>query len=85
MKWEMKDTVDAMLSNDPEENLIAEWVQAKIRFENIRRKILKSETFDDKDADFFMLKDKLHYMAGYIVSLEKEALKKGIDLYQYDI
>lgn len=80
---ELKDTVELMNSDDYKERLKAEYYQTKIRYDSLRKMLIKLEA---KTIDFepvsgsSVLEDQLYYMENYLRVLEVRAEIEKIEL-----
>lgn len=80
---ELKDTIELMNSSDWKERFIAEYLQAKIRYEKLHNLIVKREV---NKCDFNTpislesWKTQVSHMGLYIYELEKQAVLHGIEL-----
>ena len=80
---ELKDTIELMRSNDYKERFKAEYLQAKIRYNNLHKMLVKYEagTLNFKPScDISILEDQAYYMGMYLKTLEVRAEIEDIDL-----
>ena len=80
---ELKDTVQAMLSQDYKERFRAEYHQLKIRYKKLDEMLtkLESETLDFvPSCPFELLDEQRTVMSEYIAVLEVRASLEGFDL-----
>ena len=80
---ELKDTIEMMNSTDYKERFKAEYYQTKIRYEKLRKMIVKYEagTLDfTPTCHLDLLKNQKGSMGGYLYSLEVRAEIEGIEL-----
>lgn len=84
---ELKETIDLMLSSNYKERFIAEYRQAKIRYEKLKNfcNKIEVETMLDKEATkhdcpLQLLREQQKYMGLYLSILEKRALIENIKL-----
>ena len=85
---ELNHTIDLMTSEDYRNRFIAEYWQAKIRYEKLTRFIRKIEiakltgTEPPKyDCPLTLLEDQKYYMECYLDILEKRAIVENINVY----
>ena len=80
---ELKDTIDGMLSDCYKERFIAEYQQAKIRWQKLNTMLIK---YMDGELDFtpksniLTLVNQATIMQSYIITLEIRAEQEGIKL-----
>ena len=80
---ELKDTISMMNSSDYKDRFIAEYLQAKIRYEKLHKMVVK---YDAKTLDFKpscsieLLKEQKKHMGNYLYCLEVRAEIEGISL-----
>ena len=80
---ELRDTVDLMTSDDYKERFVAEYLQTKIRYNNLHRMIVKMEagTLEfTPDTSILILKNQKSFMGQYLNQLEIRAEIEGIPL-----
>ena len=80
---ELKDTIDAMSSDDYKERFKAEYYQTKIRYDKLHKMVVKYEagTIDFKpNTSLNQLKQQLAGMGQYLYILELRAEIEHIDL-----
>lgn len=84
---ELKETIDLMLSSNYKERFIAEYRQAKIRYEKLKNfcNKIEVETMLGKevtkhDCPLQLLREQQKYMGLYLSILEKRALIENIKL-----
>lgn len=80
---ELKDTVELMISTDWKDRFIAEYLQAKIRYEKLHKLIVKRDVGKhgfNTPIPFKSWKAQARYMGMYLYELEKQAEIHGIDL-----
>jgi hypothetical protein len=80
---ELKETVELMNSDDYKERFKAEYYQTKIRYDNLRKMIIKCEakTLDfEPTCEISVLEDQLYYMENYLRVLEVRAEIEKIEL-----
>jgi len=80
---ELSDTIDLMSSDDYKERFIAEYLQTKIRYNNLHRMIVKYDAgtlnFEIK-TPILILKNQKSFMGQYLNQLEIRAEIEGITL-----
>ena len=80
---ELKETVELMKSSDYKERFKAEYLQVKIRYEKLRKMLVKLDAgtldFTPKCTKVLLLEQK-RYMSEYIRCLEVRAEVEGIEL-----
>lgn len=80
---ELRDTIDLMSSDDYKERFIAEYLQTKIRYNNLHRMIVKYDAgtlnFELK-TPILILKNQKSFMGQYLNQLEIRAEIEGITL-----
>ena len=83
VEFDLKDTIDLMNSEDYKDRFKAEYLQTKIRYEKLRRMMIKKEAgtlnFEPKCPDE-VLNSQLYYMEEYLKQLEVRAEIETIDL-----
>lgn len=96
MKYELKDTIEAMTSKDYKERFIAEFIQTKIRYEKLKNLLnthnakdfiakAKSEEFQDfMKCPIGLLENQLELMNNLLRLYETRAWIEGIDLTPYE-
>lgn len=80
---ELKNTVEMMNSADYKERFLAEYFQAKIRYDNLDAMTVKYEAgtlLFTPDCSIELLKEQKMYMGNYIRCLKIRAEIEGIDL-----
>lgn len=80
---ELKDTIGLMLSDDYKDRFRAEYYQTKVRYNKLRKMIVKHEAGKlgfELDNPIDLLKDQKAIMGQYLYTLEVRALIEGIDL-----
>ena len=80
---ELKDTVELMNSDDYKERFKAEYLQTKIRYNNLHSMLIKHEagTLDFKPTcPIAKLQEQKRYMSEYLRCLEVRAAIEDIDL-----
>lgn len=89
---ELKDTVEAMNSNDYKSRFIAEYQQTKIRYEKLKNfcnrievaRMVHNFTIEpEHDCPLELLKEQQKYMGLYLSCLEKRAIIEKINLDEY--
>jgi hypothetical protein len=80
MKMEMKDTIQLMESNDYKDRLKAECHQTKIRFENLRKTIIKADAGTIQPKNIGLLREQIKAMGEYLYILEVRAETENIEL-----
>lgn len=79
----LKDTIQFMNSNDYKARFIAEWMQLKIRYNNLRKMLIKLEAgtleFKPKCSNVVLMNQK-NFMEQYMKQLEIRAEIEGIEL-----
>lgn len=89
---ELKDTVEAMNSNDYKSRFIAEYQQTKIRYEKLKNFCNRIEVArmthnftaePDHDCPLELLREQQKYMGLYLSCLEKRAIIEKINLDEY--
>ena len=82
----LKNTVDLMNSDDYKDRFIAEYLQTKIRYNNLHKMLVKHEagtlTFKP-NCPIDVLNSQIYYMREYLTQLEVRAELEGIDLFRY--
>lgn len=82
----LKNTVDLMNSGDYKDRFIAEYLQTKIRYNNLHKMLVKHEagtlTFTP-NCPIDVLNSQIYYMREYLTQLEVRAELEGIDLFRY--
>ena len=84
---ELKDTVELMSSKDYKERFVAEYCQAKIRYDKLDAMTVKYEagTLDFKpDCSLELLKQQKSYMGNYIRVLKIRAEIENVELPKMD-
>ena len=80
---ELKETIDLMNSDNYKERLKAEYLQVKIRYEKLRKMLVKLDAgtldFTPKCTKALLL-EKKRYMGEYIRCLEVRAEVEGVEL-----
>lgn len=79
----LEDTIELMKSDDYKERFIAEYLQTKIRYNNLHRMIVKMEagTLEfTPDTSILILKNQKSFMGQYLNQLEIRAEIEGIPL-----
>lgn len=80
---ELKETIDLMNSDNYKERLKAEYLQVKIRYEKLRKMLVKLDAgtldFTPKSTKALLLEQK-RYMGEYIRCLEVRAEVEGVEL-----
>lgn len=80
---ELRDTIDLMSSDDYKERFVAEYLQTKIRYNNLHRMIVKYDAgtlnFELK-TPILILKNQKSFMGQYLNQLEIRAEIEGITL-----
>lgn len=80
---ELSDTIDLMSSDDYKERFVAEYLQTKIRYNNLHRIIVKYDAgtlnFELK-TPILILKNQKSFMGQYLNQLEIRAEIEGITL-----
>lgn len=80
---ELKETIDLMNSDNYKERLKAEYLQVKIRYEKLRKMLVKLDAgtldFTPKYTKALLLEQK-RYMGEYIRCLEVRAEVEGVEL-----
>ena len=80
---ELKDTAELMSSNDFRERFVAEYLQTKIRYDRLRKMIVKYEAgtlpFTPKNS-LELFKKQASAMGNYLYCLEVRAQNEGIEL-----
>jgi hypothetical protein len=80
---ELSDTIDLMSSDDYKERFVAEYLQTKIRYNNLHRMIVKYDAgtlnFELK-TPILILKNQKSFMGQYLNQLEIRAEIEGITL-----
>ena len=80
---ELKETIDLMNSDNYKERLKAEYLQVKIRYEKLRKMLVKLDAgtldFTPKCTTALLLEQK-RYMGEYIRCLEVRAEVEGVEL-----
>lgn len=80
---ELRDTIDLMSSDDYKERFVAEYLQTKIRYNNLHRIIVKYDAgtlnFELK-TPILILKNQKSFMGQYLNQLEIRAEIEGITL-----
>jgi hypothetical protein len=82
----LKNTVDLMNSDDYKDRFIAEYLQTKIRYNNLHKMLVKHEagTLPFKpNCPIDVLNSQIYYMREYLTQLEVRAELEGIDLFRY--
>ncbi len=80
---ELKDTIELMKSSDWKERFIAEYLQAKIRYEKLHNLFIKREVGKcdfNTPISLESWKTQVSHMGLYIYELEKQAVLHGIEL-----
>ena len=80
---ELPQTALGMISNDYKERFKAEYYQAKIRHDKLRKMIVKHDAGTlgfEPDCSITVLDDQLYYMNEYLKRLEIRAEIEGIEL-----
>ena len=77
---EMKDTIPLMESNDYKDRLKAEYHQTKIRFENLRKTIIKADAGTIQPNNIGLLREQIKAMGEYLYILEVRAETENIEL-----
>lgn len=86
VNYELMDTVDLMNSSDYKERFQAEYLQTKIRYDNLHKMLVKYEA---KTLDFEprcpidILQMQAYYMGNYLKQLEIRAEIENIDISQF--
>lgn len=79
----LKDTIQFMSSDDYKARFIAEWMQLKIRYNNLRKMLIKLEAgtleFKPKCSNVVLMNQK-NFMEQYMKQLEIRAEIEGIEL-----
>ena len=79
----LKDTIQFMNSDDYKARFIAEWMQLKIRYNNLRKMLIKLEAgtleFKPKCSNVVLMNQK-NFMEQYMKQLEIRAEIEGIEL-----
>lgn len=79
----LEDTIELMKSDDYKERFVAEYLQTKIRYNNLHRMIVKMEagTLEfTPDTSILILKNQKSFMGQYLNQLEIRAEIEGIPL-----
>ena len=80
---ELKDTVELMNSSDYKERFKADYQQTKIRYDKLRKMIVKHDAGTlgfEPDCPLSVLNDQLYYMNEYLKCLEIRAEIENIEL-----
>ncbi len=80
---ELKDTIELMSSADWKDRFAAEYLQTKIRYEKLRKMIVKREVGKlgfDTPIPLESWIEQAHHMGLYLYELEKQAALHGIEL-----
>ena len=80
---ELKDTIEAMTSEDYKERFKAEYYQTKIRYYKLRTMLIKHEAGTlgfEPSCPLCFLHEQLRHMSDYIICLEIRAEIEGIEL-----
>lgn len=79
----LEDTIELMKSDDYKERFVAEYLQTKIRYNNLHKMIVKMEagTLEfTPDTSILILKNQKSFMGQYLNQLEIRAEIEGIPL-----
>lgn len=79
----LEDTIELMKSDDYKERFVAEYLQTKIRYNNLHRMIVKMEAGTLEfapDTSILILKNQKSFMGQYLNQLEIRAEIEGIPL-----
>lgn len=79
----LNDTVEYMNSDDYKERFLAEYIQLKIRYNNLHKMLVKYDagTLEfEPTCDHLVLEDQEYYMLNYLKTLEVRAEIEGIQL-----
>lgn len=83
IEFELKDTIELMLSEDYKERFIGEYIQAVIRYKKLNLLLLKDEIGKlefDITGRRSILEDQLFTMQEYVNILTKRAILENIEL-----
>lgn len=79
----LNDTVEYMNSDDYKERFLAEYMQLKIRYNNLHKMLVKYDagTLEfEPTCDHMVLEDQEYYMLNYLKTLEVRAEMEGLPL-----
>lgn len=79
----LRDTVGLMNSDNYKERFLAEFMQLKIRYNNLRKMLIKHEAGTlnfEPTCDISILDDQLYHMEGYLRAMEVRAEVEKIEL-----
>lgn len=79
----LHDTIELMESSDYRARFVAEYMQTKIRYNNLHKMLVKYEAGTlnfEPTCDISILEDQAYYMGNYLKQLEIRAEIEGIKL-----
>lgn len=79
----LEDTINLMKSDNYKERFIAEYMQTKIRYNNLHKMLVKADAGTlgfELTCDVTILEDQAYYMGNYLKELEIRAEIEGITL-----
>ena len=82
----LNDTFDLMNSDDYKDRFIAEYLQTKIRYNNLHKMLVKHEAGTlpfTPTCQIDVLNGQIYHMGEYLTQLEVRAELEGIDLFRY--
>lgn len=77
---EMKDTIQLMESDDYKDRFKAEYWQTKIRYNKLRKTVVKADAGTDIPNNIQILREQSRRMAEYLYILEVRAETENIEL-----
>lgn len=86
VEYELSDTVDLMKSSDYKDRFKAEYMQVKLRYNNLHKMLVKYEakTLDfEPSCPINVLQMQANYMGNYLKQLEIRAEIENIDISQF--
>lgn len=84
--YELADTVDLMKSSDYKDRFKAEYMQVKLRYNNLHKMLVKYEakTLEfEPTCPIYILQTQANYMGNYLKQLEIRAEIENIDISQF--
>lgn len=86
VEYELSDTVDLMKSSDYKDRFKAEYMQVKLRYNNLHKMLVKYEakTLEfEPSCPINILQMQANYMGNYLKQLEIRAEIENIDISQF--